>query len=80
MQRTEHRQIIADSLGMRPLVAHCHLAFGRLYRCAGKADHARDHFAIAATKYHEMDMTAWFAEAAAEAATLAWAPRRRGTS
>jgi DNA-binding NtrC family response regulator/tetratricopeptide (TPR) repeat protein len=61
---------IADSLGMRPLTAHCHLALGRLYRCAGKSDQAREHLAIAATKYREMDMTAWLDEANAEAGKL----------
>jgi tetratricopeptide (TPR) repeat protein len=31
---------LADDLGMRPLVAHCHLGLGKLYRRTGKREEA----------------------------------------
>ena len=50
---------------MRPLVAHCHLRFGKLYRRAGKQQEAREHLATAAAMYHEMDMPFWAEQAEA---------------
>jgi class 3 adenylate cyclase/tetratricopeptide (TPR) repeat protein len=47
---------LATKLGMRPLVAHCHLGLGKLYRRTGKREQAREHLATAATMYREMDM------------------------
>jgi len=41
---------------MRPLVAHCHLGLGELYRRAGQLKHARENLATATTMYREMDM------------------------
>ena len=32
---------LADELGMRPLVAHCHLGLGRLYNQTGRAAYLR---------------------------------------
>jgi len=40
---------------MRPLVADCHFGLGALYRCTGKRDLAREHFATASTMYREME-------------------------
>lgn len=57
---------LAESLGMRPLVAHCHLGLGKLCRRTDKGEQAREHFATAATMYREMDMTAWLEQAEAE--------------
>jgi len=34
---------IAVDLGMRPLVAHCHLGLGKLYRRTGKREQAQEH-------------------------------------
>src|SRR5262249_16855935 len=34
---------LADELGMRPLVGHCHLGLGKLYRRAGKTEQAKEH-------------------------------------
>jgi len=34
---------IAEPRGMRPLVAHCHLGIGKLYRRTGKPKQAREH-------------------------------------
>jgi tetratricopeptide (TPR) repeat protein len=47
---------LADELGMRPLVAHCHLGLGRLSRRTGKREQAREHLTTATTMYREMDM------------------------
>jgi len=57
---------LASELGMRPLVAHCHLGLGKLYRRTGKHEQARDHLAAAATMYREMGMTYWLEKAEAQ--------------
>ncbi|MBI4637273.1 MAG: AAA family ATPase [Candidatus Rokubacteria bacterium] len=57
--------VLADELGMRPLVAHCHLGLGKLYRRAGKAERAREHLTTAATMFREMDMGFWLDQAEA---------------
>ena len=44
---------------MSPLVAHCRLGLGRLYRRAGKHDQARGHLATAASMYRAMGMRFW---------------------
>ena len=40
--RDHYRQALAlaDELGMRPLVAHCHLGLGKLYRRTGDDEKA----------------------------------------
>jgi hypothetical protein len=60
---------LADELAMRPLVAHCHLGLGKLYRRTGNEAKAREHLTTAATMYREMGMTYWL-----ESST----PRRQG--
>jgi class 3 adenylate cyclase/tetratricopeptide (TPR) repeat protein len=50
---------LAELHKMRPLVAHCHLGVGKLYRRTGKLEHARENLANAATLYREMDMGFW---------------------
>ncbi len=62
---------LADELGMRPLVAHCHLGLGKLYRRTGKPDQAREHLDTAMTLYREMDMGFWLEEAQAALKELA---------
>jgi hypothetical protein len=52
---------------MRPLVAHCHLGLGKLYRRTDKREQAREHITIATTMYREMGMTYWLEKAEAEA-------------
>jgi tetratricopeptide (TPR) repeat protein len=56
---------LADALGMRPLVAHCHLGLGRLYAHTDKREQARDQLSTAATMYREMGMTYWLEKAEA---------------
>jgi hypothetical protein len=54
---------LADELGMHPLVAHCHLGLGTLYRRTGDHATAREHLTTAATMYREMDMGFWLEKA-----------------
>ena len=56
---------LSGELGMRPLVAHCHLGLGTLYRRTGRRESAREHLAIATTLYREMDMRLWLDRAEA---------------
>jgi class 3 adenylate cyclase/tetratricopeptide (TPR) repeat protein len=62
---------LADGLGMRPLVAHCHLGLGKLYWRTGKREKAQEHLTTATTMYREMGMTYWLEKAEAETAGLA---------
>ncbi len=50
---------LSSMLGMRPLVAPCHLGLGKLYRRTGKRSEADEHFATATSMYREMGMTYW---------------------
>jgi hypothetical protein len=56
---------LADALGMRPLVAHCHLGLGRLYRRTGDGAKAHEHLTTATTMYREMGMNFWLEKAEA---------------
>ena len=57
---------LAGELGMRPLVAHCHLGLGKLYRRTGKREQAQEHLTTATAMYREMRMTYWLEQAEAE--------------
>ena len=57
---------LAGELGMRPLVAHCHLGLGNLYRRTGKREQAQQHLTTATTMYREMGMTYWLDRAVRE--------------
>jgi class 3 adenylate cyclase/tetratricopeptide (TPR) repeat protein len=62
---------LAEALGLRPLLAHCHLGLGALYRRAGTREQAREHLTTAATMFGEMDMRHWLEQAEAEVKELA---------
>ena len=62
---------LADELGMRPLVAHCHLGLGKLYRRTGKREEAHEHLTTATTMYREMGMRFYLEQAEAEMRELA---------
>ena len=51
---------LASKLGMRPLVAHCHLGLGNLYRRT--RENAQEHLTTATTMYREMGMSFWLAK------------------
>jgi tetratricopeptide (TPR) repeat protein len=50
---------LAEALGMRPLVAHCHLGLGTLYIRLGQRQQARIFLSAAIDLYRAMDMTFW---------------------
>jgi tetratricopeptide (TPR) repeat protein len=50
---------LAEELGMRPLVAHCHLGLGRLYHQTGRGAQSRAELSAAIELYRAMDMTFW---------------------
>jgi hypothetical protein len=56
----------ATELGMRPLVAHCHLGLGHLYRRTRDGQQAQEHLATATAMYREMGMGFWLEKAEAE--------------
>ena len=61
---------LAKQLGMSPLVAHCHLGLGKLYRRTGQREHAWEHLTTATAMYREMDMRFWPEQAEAERTKL----------
>ena len=61
---------LAEPRGMRPLVAHCHLGLGTLYRRTGKREQVQEHLTAATMMYREMDMRFWLEKAEAESQAL----------
>jgi len=57
---------LAEELGMRPLIAHCHVGLGKLYRRTGKREQANEHLTTATTMMREMEMGLWLERAEAE--------------
>ena len=57
---------LAASLGMRPLVAHCHAGLGKLHRRTEEREQAQKHLVTATTMYREMGMTYWLGKAETE--------------
>jgi tetratricopeptide (TPR) repeat protein len=53
----------AAELGMRPLLAHCHMGLGQLYLKRGRIDEARSELGTAIELYHSMDMSFWLPQA-----------------
>jgi predicted ATPase len=69
---TYYRQALAlaEELGMRPLVAHCHRSLGTLYAATGQWDQARTELSTAIEMYASMDMTFWLPQAEAALAQV----------
>jgi len=63
-----YRQAIdlAEELGMRLLIAHCHVGLGKLYRRAGNPQQARTHLTDGVAMMREMEMGLWLEKAEAE--------------
>ena len=61
---------LADELGMRPLVAHCHRGLGTLYAATGQREQARAALATVIALYRAMDMTFWLPQAEAALAQV----------
>ena len=51
---------------LRPLVAHCHLGLGKLYRRTGQHEQALEHLTTATRMYREMGMMYWLEQAEKE--------------
>jgi Double zinc ribbon len=58
-------EALAGELGMRPLIAHCHLGLGKLYGRTGDRQQAHEHLTTATTMYREMDMRFYLEQAEA---------------
>jgi class 3 adenylate cyclase/tetratricopeptide (TPR) repeat protein len=56
---------LADELGMRPMVAHCHHGLGTLYAKLGRREQARAELSAAIELYRTMEMTFWLPQAEA---------------
>jgi tetratricopeptide (TPR) repeat protein len=56
---------LAKELGMRPLMAHCHLGLGTLYSRIGRREQARTELSTALTLWRSMGMTFWLPQAEA---------------
>jgi tetratricopeptide (TPR) repeat protein len=56
---------LADELGMRPLVAHCHAGLGTLYTTTGRWERAHTELATAIALYRAMAMPFWLQQAEA---------------
>lgn len=54
-----HARALADTLGMRPLQAHCHLGLGQLYAKVRRGRKARAGLSAALKLYRAMEMTFW---------------------
>ena len=61
---------LAEELGMRPLMAHCHHGLGRLYSQTGRREEARVALTTAIDLYRAMDMTFWLPQAEAALAQM----------
>ena len=57
---------IAEELGMRPLIAQCHLALGSLCRRIDNLEQAKRHLTTATSMMREMKMGLWLEQAEAE--------------
>jgi tetratricopeptide (TPR) repeat protein len=61
---------LTDTLGMRPLQAHCHHGLGTLYAKTGQWEQARTALSTAIALYRTMEMTFWVPEVEARLAEV----------
>jgi tetratricopeptide (TPR) repeat protein len=59
-------QDLAEELGMRPLVAHCHIGLGKLDTVFGDKETARNELQSALSMYRDMDMQFYLKQAETE--------------
>ena len=62
----DHAMALANELRMRPLVAHCHVGLGKLYRRTGDYEKAKTQLANGVAMMREMEMGLWLEKAEAE--------------
>jgi hypothetical protein len=58
--------IISDELKMRPLLAHCNVGLGKLYRRTGDLRLAKEHLNDGVAMMRQMGMGLWLERAEAE--------------
>jgi len=61
---------LAEVLGMRPLIAHCHRGLGTLYATTGQWEQAHAALSAAIALYRAMEMTFWLPQAEAALAQV----------
>jgi tetratricopeptide (TPR) repeat protein len=61
---------LAEALGMRPLMAHCHTGLGTLYTRTGRWEQARTALSVASALYRTMAMTFWLPQTEAALAQV----------
>jgi tetratricopeptide (TPR) repeat protein len=61
---------LAEALGMRPLLSHCHLGLGTLYAKIDRREQACAELSAAIALYRAMDMTFWLQQAEAALAQV----------
>jgi tetratricopeptide (TPR) repeat protein len=68
----DYRQALAlaNELGMRPLIAHCHRGLGRLYGQMSRVEEACAELSAAIALYRAMEMTFWLPQAEATLAQV----------
>ena len=66
---------LAQELGMRPLVAHCHRGLGTLYATTGQREQAHAALITAIALYRDMEMSFWLPQT--EAALALWCQQIR---
>src|SRR4029434_8651652 len=65
-----HALALANELGIRPLVAHCHAGLGTLYTTTGRWEQARTELSAAITLYRAMAMPFWLSQTEATLAQV----------
>ena len=71
---------LAEAIGMRPLMAHCHCGLEMLYLKTKRRDQARTALSTAITLYRAMEMTFWLPQAEAALAEVNSANNGRGAA
>ncbi len=61
---------LAEELGLRPLMAHCHFGLGALYAKIDRREQACAELSAAIALYRAMDMTFWLPQADAALAQV----------
>jgi tetratricopeptide (TPR) repeat protein len=61
---------LAEALGTRPLVAHCHRGLGMLYAATSQREQARTELSTAVEMYQSMDMAFWLPQTEATLAQV----------
>jgi hypothetical protein len=61
---------LAEALGMRPRLAHCHCGLGMFYATTSQREQARAELSTAIAMYQSMEMTFWLPEAEAALAQV----------